>query len=56
MSVFWLMAVLSARVVSAVIMLSAARVVKVLGAPWPDDDNSGDALRADAALLDAISN
>ena len=44
----WLIAVLSVWVVPAVVLLSAPRVVKVRGQPWPDGDDSGDALRADA--------
>ena len=53
MSISWLIAVLSVWVVSAVVLLSAPRVVKVLGhrglmACEPDGDDSGDALRADA--------
>ena len=44
-----LIAVLSVWVVSAVVLMSAPRVVKVQGQPWPDGYDSGDALSADAA-------
>ena len=46
----WLIAVLSVWVLSAVVLLSTPRVVKVLRLRGLDGDDSGDALRATIAV------